>query len=740
MSKKKSVKKSKKQVKATQKQAVSTSVESSFGHEGWKTIDTSGEERYRLAFWATSVIVLFLMVILSLGTGINGDDSFQVDYSEKLVDYYTSMGQDTAALNIADGNMHYYGGFFEVITGFVNRGLGLDEFTPAYHKVRHVFIALFGFLSMLFVGLLVRETAGWRAALLALLLLLLSPGFLGHSLMNPKDIPFAAGFSMALYYLVLVLRQMPKPAWKQLLGLSIGVGIALGTRAGGLLLVAYLFLFAALDFLNRAGLKNIGTHFKVGLRYLAHLVVITIIGYLIAILFWPAALVSPIKLPLEALAEFSKIGTRIRLLFEGDNVMSDVTPWYYAISWIGLTVPLFTLAGLIGGLVLLRKMVQQYSVIPVALVFFAAIFPVFYVIIKDSSLHDGWRHLTFVYPPMVAAATLFWVTLEKTFENRRNIKYAIWGILALLMLEPAIFIARNPHYSYVYFNPIAGGVSGAFGSYETDYWGISVKQAIDWMEEENIIGDNVQDTVVIATTFYYNVSRQLGSSYRDRVKVKYVRFNERYTQDWQYGIFPSRFFRGPHLRAGTWPNSKTIKVVRANGTPLLAIEKDTEGFAYAGEKASKENNWQVAVEAFAQELKLHPDNELAWLGAAKAYLNAGDINQAITSSQQALSVAPENETAYFYLGVGQLNKQDLNAAMATFVKLLEINPDNSGAYYYLALIHEQRGEDAQALRNALLAVEKNPRFKNAYLLVARLYEKQGDSQNAARYQQAASRF
>ncbi len=738
MSKKRSAKKSGKQVKSSKVQSSSGS--EVYGENGWKSIDASGEERYKTIFWGAAGVLLLLMIILSIGTGINGDDSFQVDYSEKLVNFYTTMGQDTASLYIKDGNMHYYGGFFEVITGMVNRGLGLDEFNPAYHQVRHVFIAIFGFLSMLFTGLLIREIAGWRAALLALLLMFLSPRFLGHSLMNPKDIPFAAGFSMALYFLVVVLRQMPKPPWKSLVGLAIGVGIALGTRAGGLLLVAYLFLFAGLDFLNRAGLKGIGTHFKVALRYLGYLVAISFVGYLIAILFWPAALVAPVKLPLEALAEFSKIGTRIRLLFEGDNVMSDATPWYYALSWIGLTVPLFTLIGLIGGVALFRRMMKEYSQIPVLLVFFAALFPVFYVIAKDSSLHDGWRHLTFVYPPMVAAATLFWITLEKMFADKQNIKYAVWGILALLMLQPAIFIARNPHYSYVYFNPIGGGVSGAFGTYETDYWGISVKQALNWMEDENLIGDNVQDTVVIASTFYYNVSRQLGKSYRDRIKMKYVRFNERYTEDWDYGIFPSRFFRGPHLRAGTWPNSKTIKVIKANGVPLLAIEKEEAGYAYAGEQAAKQANWSAAIEAFAKEVEAHPDNELAWLGAAKAYLNSGNFQQAITASQQALKIAPDNETAYFYQGVAELNLRDLNGGMLSFSKLLEINPDNSGAYYYLALIHEQRGEDAQALRNAITAVEKNPRFKNAYLLVAKLYEKQGDSQNAARYQQAAAKL
>ena len=82
--------------------------------------------------------------LLSLGTGINGDDEYQVDYSGKLVDYYTSFGADTAALYIEKGNMHYYGGFFDLTTGLINAALGFDEFDTGYHQVRHVFNALWG--------------------------------------------------------------------------------------------------------------------------------------------------------------------------------------------------------------------------------------------------------------------------------------------------------------------------------------------------------------------------------------------------------------------------------------------------------------------------------------------------------------------------------------------------------------------------------------------------------------------
>ncbi|MDV7396331.1 phospholipid carrier-dependent glycosyltransferase, partial [Arthrospira platensis SPKY1] len=110
----------------------------------------------------------------------------------------------------------------------------------AYHDIRHWYNALFGWLAMLFVALFVKELAGWRYGLLALAFMWLSPRFLGHSLMNPKDIPFAAGYTMALYFMWRWLKRMPKFSWTDLAGLAGGIAIALGLRAGGLLLFAYL--------------------------------------------------------------------------------------------------------------------------------------------------------------------------------------------------------------------------------------------------------------------------------------------------------------------------------------------------------------------------------------------------------------------------------------------------------------------------------------------------------------------
>lgn len=703
-------------------------------------LENAKDPFYKRIFYFTAIGMLFIMLILAWGSGMNSDESYQVDYSQKLVQYYSTFGQDTSALHVPDGKMHYYGGFFDLTAGLANKALGLDEYDAAYFKVRHLLIAILGFLAIFFTGLLGRQIGGWRLGILTLILLFFSARFLGHSLMNPKDIPFAAGFSIALYYLVRLLAKMPVIHWKSALGLVLGIGLAFGARAGGLLLLVYLTLFAALDFFLKFGFKGLVPQWKIALRYAGVIFAVSLAAYGLGILTWPFALVDPINHPLEALREFSKLGIKIRVQFMGMNIMSDDTNWYYPIIWMYKTVPLYTLVGYVGGLFLFPVFIKRFPVIPVILIYFSSIFPVIYVIYKDSLLYDGWRHLLFVYPSILLMAALFWLVLESFFVNNKTGRYAIWAILGLMVLESGIFIARNPNYPYVYFNPIGGGIYGAFGYYETDYWGISIKQAIRWMEKEGILHENMEQPITIATTFFYNVDHLLKKKYRDKVKIEYVRFNRRYIVDWDYGIFPSRFVRGAHIRAGNWPESKTIYTIDANSVPLVAILKKTEDFAFLAEQAIEREDWSTAVEQFSKELERYPDNELAWMGLANAHLSMGNYQESISAAGRSLTVAPQSENGLYFAALAHLQLGNLDQAKQLFVETIIVNDDYHLAYYYLAVIEMQYQNLEDALQLSIRALRINPKFKAAYELTAAIYEKMGNPEKAARYIEASKRI
>ncbi|MBK8704279.1 MAG: tetratricopeptide repeat protein [Saprospiraceae bacterium] len=233
--------------------------------------------------------------------------------------------------------------------------------------------------------------------------------------------------------------------------------------------------------------------------------------------------------------------------------------------------------------------------------------------------------------------------------------------------------------------------------------------------------------------------KQLKEEYRGKVKVRYVRFDSRYSEPWDYGVFVSRFIKGRHLRAGSWPTSKTIHTITANGVPLAAIEHDTAKLAYKGNEALKVKNWDQAIADLSEETRRYPDNEVAWMSLANAYINARNAAAAVAPTNEALKLSPETTTALYYLGLAQLNLGDKAGAMGTFERGIKADKDFYLAHYYIAYIHTQNNQPSEALQALQKAITAEPSFKAAYELAANIYQQQGDEANAQRFFEAASR-
>jgi len=702
-------------------------------HEPWPDDSTA---YLRRPFWIVAALMLVLMFVLALRVGVNGDDSFQVDYSNKLLAFYSTMGRDTSALNVPKGNMHLYGGFFDIVAGVANKTLGYNELQPVYHDVRHILIALFGWGAMVLTGLFVALLAGWRGALVALVLMFVSPRFLGDGLMNPKDIPYAFGNILALYGMLRVFKTWPAWHWPSLVMMIAGMAIAEATRAGGILLFAYLGLFAGLHFLMQYGWSGLSSRFDMVKKYALLVFGGIAVAHVLAILFWPYALVSPVKNPLAALSNFSQLGIKIRLLFGGDNVMSDKTHWSYALQWIARTVPLLALFGFLAGLILIRPLWKSYARIGVFMAVFSVVFPLAYIIYKDSVLHDGWRHLYFVYPGMVVVTALVWTWLERRLEAGKVPHYALLAGTALLLAEPASFIARNPTHSYVYFNPLSGGMKGALGQFETDYWGVSIRQAVEWLDKEGHISPAMTDTVTIATNYLWNLERYVNERYRGKVKVAYLKWSRRYDYPWDYAIYPSRFVPAGQINTGNWPpKSVTIHTINANNVPICAILRDSTGYGVAAEAALKQNNAAAADSLLKLELAIHPDNELAWLSRAQIAFSQQRVADMKAFADKALAINPEDGLALNFVGLDQLQRNDINGALETFRRNVELNDDNYMSYYWSAMAYRQQNNLSQAAESAVKALEIAPQFRGGYQLLAEIYQQMGDNNRAAQVMQ-----
>ena len=718
-----------------------------------KTLDISSKQKklfpeietpsllwYKDSFFLSSIImILVIMLSLSFKSGINGDDYFQNTYSDQLINWYATLGKDTSCFYHPRGPIQLYGGLYEIATGVTNKVLGYDSLDIGYHNVRHIWNAIFGFIAVLFVGLLSHLAMGRTAGLVSVWLMFLSPNFLGHSLMNPKDIPFAAGYSMALFFIYKLLREFPKPTVSTLIGASVGIGIAFGVRAGGLMLVGYLFLFSFIEIIKYYGVKKL-FDFYIVKKIIYQFILPSTVGIFIGLIFWPYALVSPIKHTYEALTGLSNFYVNIRMLFGGDMIFSKDIPFYYTTVWMFLTIPVACYVGALAIILFSRKIFNS-APLALGLIIFSFLFPLLFVILKKSPMYDGWRHMIFIYGSLIILISF---GLTQLFEVLKSYgKLYFYGAVLFLIalgLEPAVFILKNYSYPYVYFNPLVGGIKNALGNYETDYWGTSTRQAVNWLEEKGILNDNLKDTVIIASDFNYSLERYLIKKYKGKVLVKYAKYRQRYDQPWDYGIFTSRFLDGAHLRNGTWPPKSIIHSVESNGVPICIIMKDEGHTAYEAQKAFKEQNYAEAIQLFEKSIQQDQYNELSLIGLADASMSVGDFAKTENAIKAYDKVVPESYITQNLTGLLSIRQNKIDQAVTAFKNAVKLQEDNGTGYYYLAYIYFNQKNNQEAISNIKKAVEVSPKFKAAYDLAAQIYEQAGDPSMAKAYRDAAQKI
>lgn len=422
-------------------------------------------------FWMLVVIPLPLMVTASADFGVTWDEGDRHLNGQAILEFFRGLRPREEA--------HYgtmYPGLVDVIPAWLEEQVPVDRYV-----LRHRVTAVFGWAGIVFTGLLARRLFGPWSGILAVILLAASPRYIGDSMNNPKDLPFAAMSVMALYFMSKL-----SPRWPYI---SVGTGaliavafaLALSTRPGGLLFFGYLpLLLLAFVVVHRT--TAVGhtlvidrqVNWRAAADSAARVGVVLVAGLLLGTIFWPWAQAAPFTRPFEALSKASEYPWEGGLVFGGVEYSASDVPWSYLPTWLLISTPPVVLAGMALAIV---AHVRGWGFPRLAL-WGAALLPIAFIIVHDSTVYDGIRHVLFVYPPMVVLAASGWTGL---LAHRRRWLQA--GGLALLIAGLANILAFNirayPN-QVVYVNELAGGPRGAFARYELDYWGNCLLQAVDW--------------------------------------------------------------------------------------------------------------------------------------------------------------------------------------------------------------------------------------------------------------------
>ena len=474
---------------------------------------------YFLSFPTLASILVLTVIGLSViqNYGITWDEPTEVGMIEWNINF-VMQGKPIPS------DLQYYGTFFNglaelvfqvkkyLLNGFGGdfipsvKYLGLDQHLSdrlqlylAKIEVKHYVTFIFSLITYGAIAELLGILIAARFAWIGAISLALIPQFWGHSFFNPKDIPFAAWMTLTTVvnaYGVSFLSSFPQQLQKdknkseivtpnstvQLKyliqwGISLGIswGILAGIRMPGIFVSLFFFLtYFLINYKRQKPWISIIT-----LGFIS-----SITTYLTIVLLYPSSWQSPFQFIVETLGYFANHEWNPLNHFQGQFIPAKEMPWTYLPIWYSVSVPeIFLIFGCIGLVVTGFKYknfnpLQRSSVI---LLGFQLFFFSIAAIVKHSTIYDGLRQFLFTLPALAtfAAIGLLWI-----FQiTSKKVKLGLIVLILIFGLDIVHSMIQLHPYEYIYFNRLSGGLSTAKAQYETDYLGLSLKEAIDWIKQ-----------------------------------------------------------------------------------------------------------------------------------------------------------------------------------------------------------------------------------------------------------------
>ena len=723
---------------------------------------TANKNLHRWAFLVISLFSLIFMTQMSKTASISGDEFTQYTYSKLIANYYLesigeaipidtnelkgqrmptlakafpTMGARVATIKDPDRVMHVYGSSFDTFTTILGYYLDVDD----QMQFRHWWNSVFGFFCILFTALVVRRlTQGsWAFAWLSFLIMLLMPRFFGEAMNNPKDVPFALGYIMSLYYAIRMFQNWPQFRWNNALGLVLSTALGISVRIGGLLSVAFFIMYAGLKFIEHIGFKQF-TSLKwkgFGALFIAT-IAIGLGSYLLGISPWPYGIDQPFTNPLEALKEFTNYSVSLRQLFEGKLYDSDMLPLYYLRKYLLITTPMAVMFGL-GCFALLVYSNRKHFTNEIFLILFAAIFPIVYIYIQKSQVYGGIRQILFTLPCFVTIAVVGYQWFGNLLSRLNKKLQLLPSLIALaLLVMPTKFILANHPVSYSYFNEIFGGTAKAYGEFEMDYYLASLRPSAEWFLD-NVARKHPEKKYEVLT---YGMDHVKYYCRNDKnVHVGYSRFDDRSSKDWDYCIFYNAYFDKSRLTSGEFPPKGTVYQQMVDGVPAgLVIERPSHEDFIGIQAIEKDSAYEKGVTLLENYLKIDPARSEVQFYLSSAYIGMGNIEKAILAAKEARKYYPEYSRACFAQFQYLMDVKRYDEAIEVVSQYLDSRPRDGEGYLMKAQAQMSKGDITSGLETLKVALEVNPMDYRVYNLGAQAFQMMKDASNYNMWIQAST--
>lgn len=434
----------------------------------------------------TIYFIVGCLIFSDYGSGWD-EEAQRITNGKANVDYVVTGNVE----NITQYGDLYHGPIWEMI--LYSAEVVLKVKTPAnIYALRHFLNFSLFFISLIFLYFtLIKLNINKTLCYLGCLFYILMPRVFEDAFINSKDTTFLSVITISYYFL---FSWMEKKNYKALILYSIVCAFAIAIRITAVIIPVFSILIYFIQSKSKAdGLIKASVYL--------------ISTYTFMVLFWPFLWAKPIQHFIDAFSSMKKFGWGGMNFYFGKQVWAMDLPWHYLPSWFIISTPIFlTLIFLLSVFIILAVVIKQlvkYKKIDFFASFYLYMLALFFspfvmVILFNSCVYDGWRHVFFVASPFILCIVIGLSFLFNTeFFKRKAIKNASYITLFLCASYLLYWNIKNHPYQNVYFNTLITNNYDVRQSFELDYWGVSYKQGL-----EKLIKLDKSDTLIYSASNY----------------------------------------------------------------------------------------------------------------------------------------------------------------------------------------------------------------------------------------------
>src|SRR3990167_2864630 len=337
-------------------------------------------------------------------------------------------------------------------------------------------MVIFGVAGVFILFLFLLEAFGPVEAIIGSISLGLLPQYFAYLHNNMKDIPNSTAFTLAVY---LFYRLTKKPNWGSLLLASASFAFAFNVKINSVFIPVICLIY----FLS--------VRKKSDFRILSYF----LLAPLFALLLWWPFWQDPVRKLLEIPGFYSRNTFNMPNLLWGKIYQSGVNiPLFYPYSFLLVSTPLPILIAAAAGLVFsFRKIFSKKKEYLLLILWF--FIPLMRYLSPKIGAIDGVRHFMEVLPALSALAGIGAAIFRKSLIMR------IAAIMTVGYLA-ALLVVFHP-FQASYFNFLTGGIKGAQGRFDIDFWGTPQKEAVLWLNQQAPRGAFVHIVMAQSTASVY---------------------------------------------------------------------------------------------------------------------------------------------------------------------------------------------------------------------------------------------